>query len=95
MQITKKSTRVGKGVRVKVQRCTLLHALPRDSKKEVMSSNDGNRINYHGRVVSGIGNQVQKIELDEFPVGFKVVLVRKRDRIMVVEDGEDKNSHTK
>ena len=60
-----------------------------------MSTNDGNGRKYHGRFVSGSGNQGHKIKFDEFHVGSKKVLARKRDRIMVVEDGGDENMHNK
>ena len=56
--------------------------LPHDKQKKVMKINNINSKNYYGKVVSGIHNQGRKIELNESPVGFRIKLVRKRDRII-------------
>ena len=38
---------------------------------------------------SGSHNHGHKIEFDGFPIIFKEVIVRKRDRIVVIEDSEE------
>ena len=64
----------------------MFHVLPHDKQKEAMKINNINSRNCYGKVVSGIQNQGRKIELNELPVGFKIKLVRKRDRIMGFDD---------
>ena len=66
--------------------------LPHDKQKKVMKINNINSKNYYGKVVSGIHNQGRKIELNESPVGFRIKLVRKRDRIMGFDDDEEENA---
>ena len=93
--ITKKSTRIDKGVRAKVQRCTLLRVLPRDDQKEVMGINDGNSRNCYGRDISGSYNQGCNIKFNESSVGFKTVIVRKRDRIIVPDDSKEESTRVR
>ena len=50
-----------------------------------MINNDVSSRNCCRRVVLRSHNQGQNVEFDGSPVGFKTVLVRKRDRSMVIE----------
>ena len=76
-------------MRAKAQRHDLPHVLSRYDQKEEISNNDRNSRNYCERFFLGSYNQGQKIEFDESPVGFKTVLFRKRDIIMIFEHGEE------
>ena len=80
-------------MRVKVQRKSLFHILEHEEQKEVMKRDDGNSRNYYGKVLSGNGNQGYRIQFDELPVGMQIVHIKRRERITVVEDGEEEKMY--
>ena len=49
----------------------------------------GNIRNFHGEIISGNGKQGYNIKFDDFPADDQVVYVRRRNIIVVVEEGEE------
>ena len=87
---TKKKKRANckKGARIKIRRDNLFHILKSDKQKEDIQKY-GNSRNFHGEIISGNGKQGYNIKFDDLPAEDQMVYVRRRNIIVVLEEGEE------
>ena len=87
---TKKKRRANckKGARIKIRRDNLFHILKSD-KQKVDIQQYGNSRNFHGEIMSGNGKQGYNIKFDDLPADDQMVYVRRRNIIVVIEEGEE------
>ena len=66
----------------------MFHILKSEKQKDDIQKY-GNSRNFHGEIISGNGKQGYNIKFDDLPADDQVVYVRRRNIIVVVEEGEE------
>ena len=77
-----------KRARVKIRRDNLFHILKSEKQKDDIQKYINSR-NFHEDIISGNGNQGYNIKFDDLPADDQVVYIRRRNIIVVVEEGEE------
>ena len=82
----KKCANCKKEARIKIRRDNLFHMLRNDNQKEDMQKH-GSSPNFHGEIISGNGKQGCNVKFDDFPADDQMVRARRRNIIVVIEEG--------